>query len=144
VSQRLQTFLTGSSELRQITDQARRLRAIQAVYARNVPASLAQAARVTHLAEATLTLTAANSAAAAKLRQMIPDLVRSLQSAGHPIHSIRIRVDVTHAARTATPKRKHGGISPKAQAELENLAEKLQDSPLADALKRMADRCGKK
>lgn len=85
-----------------------------------------------------LTLAANNSAVAAKLRQMTPELVRQLQSCGCEVTGIQVRVQVTLPLipHTATPS----SMSAQGKLKLNDLAATMADSPLKDALQRLAGR----
>jgi len=80
--QRLNFIFSSSQELRRISGKVRQLLALQSHYEKIAPASLLRSSHVMQLEHNVLTLAANNSAVAAKLRQMTPELVRQLQSCG--------------------------------------------------------------
>jgi len=136
LTQRLNSFLTSNQELRQIANKVRQLRAIQSHYAQIMPATLVRASQVMQMEHKVLTLAANNSAVAAKLRQMTPELVRQLQLRGCEVTGIQVRVQVSlpPILRPAvTPV-----IGARGKEELGNLAETMADSPLKSALQRLA------
>ncbi|NUT15400.1 MAG: hypothetical protein HOQ33_12965, partial [Cupriavidus sp.] len=87
-----------------------------------------------------LLLLAAQGAAAARVRQVVPTLLGRLQQRGSPVTSIRVRVqpevqrhsdwEVEPVARPRTG----GRMTPTGLANLDQLARSLPDSPLRDAL----------
>ena len=83
-----------------------------------------------------LTLAANNSAVAAKLRQMAPELITQLQLHGCEVTGIQVRVQVALPTqpRTKVP----AAISDSGKKQLKALAESLKDSPLKAALQRLA------
>jgi hypothetical protein len=83
-----------------------------------------------------LTLAANNSAVAAKLRQMTPELLRQLQLRGCEVTGIQVKVQVTsppHARATVRVS-----VSAQGKQQLSELAATLSDSPLKSALQRLA------
>jgi Dna[CI] antecedent, DciA len=91
-NQRLATALNSSEPLNSLLQ---RLRASQARYAAVeplLPATLRQHVRAGALDEAAWMLLADNAAAAAKLRQMAPQLQAALAAAGWPAPPLRIKV----------------------------------------------------
>ncbi len=79
-----------------------------------------------------LTIAADNSAVAAKLRQMTPDLLRNLQNIGQEVTLIQVRVQVSQpppVAAVAKPV-----LSQSGKQQLNELADTLPDSPLKRAL----------
>jgi hypothetical protein len=136
VSQRLNTFLGASPELRQLSGRAARLLALQRLYEQLAPATLARASHVQQLEEKTLTLAANNGAVAAKLRQLAPELLRQLQNGGCEVTQIQVKVQVAHAAarRVAAPAK----LGAAARQRLMELAVELPDSLLKNALQRLA------
>jgi hypothetical protein len=134
--QRLNSFFTRNQELRQISGKVRQLRAIQLLYEQVAPPSLLRSSHVAQMEHNLLTLAANNSAVAAKLRQMTPELVRQLQLHGCEVTGIQVRVQVTSPSvtRTAAPS----SLSAQGQQQLSELAKTLGDSPLKSALQRLA------
>ncbi len=133
---RLNSYLSVSQELRQLTSKAEQLRALQQHYERIAPPSLARSSHVLQLERQTLTLAANNSAAAAKLRQLVPELAGLFQNAGCEVTRIQVLVQVAlpPAIRTPTP----ASLSAAGRERLTELAVELPDSPLKSALQRLA------
>jgi len=136
LTQRLKSFFTSSQELRQITGKVQQLRIIQLHYEKVAPPSLLRSSQVLHIEQGELILAASNSAVAAKLRQMAPELTTQLQLNGCEVTGIQVRVQVTTppSIRTPTPV----SMSTQGKQYLTDLADSLNDSPLKSALKRLA------
>jgi len=136
VSKRLDSYFSASQELRQLSHKAGQLSELQLHYERIVPPSLMRSSRVLLLDGQTLTLAADNSAASAKLRQLVPELIRLFQGAGCEITGIQVRVQVALSSikRASTPV----SLSAIGRQRLVDLADKLPDSPLKNALQRLA------
>jgi len=134
--QRLNFIFASSQELRKISGKVRQLLALQSHYEKIAPASLLRSSHVMQLEHNVLTLAANNSAVAAKLRQMTPELVRQLQLHGCEVTGIQVRVQVTlpPAPHTATPS----SMSTEGKLKLSGLAATMTDSPLKSALQRLA------
>ncbi len=102
-----------------------------------VPQSLHGASRVLQLDQHVVVIAADNGAVAAKLRQMTTDLISLFQARGCEVTGIQIQVQV---ARSRPPVRTQRKLSQDARVLLEQLGQKLGDSPLKTALRRLARR----
>jgi hypothetical protein len=134
--QRLHFIFASSLELRQLSGKVRQLLEIQSHYEKIAPASLLRSSHVMQLEHHVLTLAANNSAVAAKLRQMTPELVRQLELCGCEVTGIQVRVQVTlppppHTASSSS-------MSASGKQQLTDLAATLNDSPLKSAIQRLA------
>ncbi len=138
MTQRLNSYFSSSPELRQIAGKVRQLRAYQTHYAQVAPPSLLRSSQVLLIEQGILTLAANNSAVAAKLRQMTPELIEQLQLHGCEVTGIQVRVQVTLPpnARPATP----ATLSTHGKQQLIELAASLNDSPFKSALQRLAEK----
>ena len=136
VSKRLNSYFGASQELRRLSGKAEQLLALQRLYARLAPPSLTRASRVIAAEQQTLVLSADNGAVAAKLRQLAPQLAGQFQNAECEVTRIQVRVQVANppARRASTPMR----LSDAGQKRLAELAGELPDSPLKNALRRLA------
>lgn len=141
MSQRLNSYFGASPELRQLSSKAGQLQALQRHYEQIAPASLIRYSRVLQLEQQILTLAANNGAVAAKLRQLVPELTRTLQNKGCEITGIQVKVQVTLPAAECTPT--PPTLSATGQKRLIELAVELPDSPLKSALQRLANKTGK-
>lgn len=138
MANRLNTLLTSSRELSQLTHKAQQLMALQRLWERAIPASLKQGSRVLQLERQTMTVATNNSAIAAKLRQLSTDLVAKLQEMGCEVTVIQIQVQVN--VQSYTPPPKPHLLSTSGKNTLNEFAEKLSDSPLKEALSRLVKR----
>jgi hypothetical protein len=135
LTQRLNSFLTSSQELRQISGKVKQLRVLQQHYAKIAPPSLLNFSQVLHIEQNILTLAANNGAVAAKLRQMAPELIRQLQLQGCEVTGIQVKVQVTVpvSPRVALP----ATLSAEGRQQLSELTDALSESPLKNALMRL-------
>ena len=136
MTHRLNTFIASSQELYRMSDKVRQLRSFQLLYEKVAPVSLLRASSVLNIEQNVLTLAANNGSIATKLRQMAPDLVRQLQLQGCEVTGIQVKVQVTlpPAPRPAAPSK----LSPEGKKHLSDLAQRLTDSPLKNALQRLS------
>jgi len=138
VPHRLNAFLQSNQDLRRLTQHADRLATLERHYQQLAPPSLARASHVMQLVGHTLILGADNGAVAAKLRQISGELISSFLTRGCEVTGIQIRVQVRVQPPTESPRpRKIGENSKK---RLSEFAVELKDSPLKEALKRLAER----
>lgn len=107
-------------------------------YQQIAPATLIQASRVMQLHGQTLIISADNGAVAAKLRQISPEMMSAFEARGIQVTGIQIRVQVRSRIAPVIPPRRTVGN--KGKKELENLVLNLQESPLRNALRRLAKR----
>ncbi|OGS93173.1 MAG: hypothetical protein A2061_00070 [Gallionellales bacterium GWA2_59_43] len=136
MAQRFKSLLGSTPELRPLVSRALALSALQRHFANTAPSYLAQSCTVLGLQFGTLTIAAANSTVAAKLRQLAPELVVLLQNRGCEVSGIRVKVQVgyTPAPRQQPPRE----LSKTARNALGRLSESLDDSPLKLALGKLA------
>ena len=136
LTQRLNSLLASTLELRQLSGKVRQLRAYQVHYEQIAPPSLLRSSHVMLVENNLMTLAANNGAIAAKLRQLAPELARQLQLRGCEVTGIQVmvQVDVPPVVRPEKP----ATISPAGKLQLSELAETLDDSPLKSALQRLA------
>ena len=135
MSQRLNFYFGNTPELRQMSVKAGQLQALQQQYELLVPPSLGRYSRVMQIEQRVLILAANNSAIAAKLRQLAPELARQLRDKGCEITGIQVKVQVVlpdfkHVSSPVT-------LSQEGRRRLAELSEELSDSPLKQALLRM-------
>jgi hypothetical protein len=86
----------------------------------------------------TLTLSAKNGAIASKLRQMTTELASKLHHLGCEVTLIQVVVQVS--ASPYVPPTEKRSISLSGKTQLTEFAKSLHDSPLKDALNRLAKR----
>lgn len=136
MAQRLKSLFSGNQEFRSLISQAQSLSALQLHFASVAPPHLAQSAQVLSLQAGTLGIAVANATLAAKLRQLAPELAILLQNRGCEVSGIRVKVQVDYARNQ--PKHIPRILTKTAQNALNELSQNLGDSPLKDAVNRMA------
>jgi hypothetical protein len=140
VAQKFGSLLSGTPELRPLVSRAQVLSALQRHFANVAPAYLAQSCTVLGLQFGSLTIAAANSSAAAKLRQLAPELVVLLQNRGCEVSGIRVKVQVGYAPEPSRQRPRE--LSRTARNALNNFSDSLNESPLKQALQRISRKPG--
>lgn len=135
VSQRLSTFFTGNTTLRDLARKGQELAALDRLFREAIPPSLARASRVIGFERNLLRVGADNSAVAAKLRQLAPQIVVQLQEANAEVTGILVKVQVGRPARVQRHQTRVLGKAGK--QEIAELASTLENSPLKLALLRL-------
>jgi hypothetical protein len=135
---KLRSLLGASPELKAIALQAEQLAQIQKKWAAIAPAPFNQHCHTGLVNNGALTLYTSSNAIAAKLKLLIPSLLKKLQKEGLEVTSIRVQVQVESKPRAPTARRQH--VSQSAARKLLDLAEKLPESALQSALKKLAKR----
>ncbi len=138
VSQRLSSFFTGNAALRDLARKSRKLAALDQLFRDAIPPSLARASRVIGVEEQVLKIGADNSAIAAKLRQLAPQILLRLQESNAEVTGILIKVQVGHPPQG--PQREAPALSETGAREIAELASTLENSPLKSALLRLIRR----
>ena len=134
----LKTLLNNSAEFRSILGKAQILGALQLQFTAATPAHLAQTCQVLSLEFGTLTIATGNATVAAKLRQLAPEIVSNLKNGGCEVNGIRVKVQVSYPAPPTKGTARQ--LSSTAQNAIKQLGDSLADSPLKDALNKMAGR----
>jgi len=137
VAQRFKSLLSNDPELRPLLVKAQALSALQCHFSDIAPPGFAQSSQVLGLQSGVLSVSVANAALAAKLRQLAPELVVMLQNRGCEINGIRVKVQVSfnRSQPVATPRK----LGKTARDTLNGLSQALGDSPLRSALKKLAE-----
>ena len=117
---------------------ARRLLAWQAAVDRALPGELRGAVVVAGWRDGMLMLACGSGAAASRLRQLAPRLIKTLAEAGD-VQDLRVRV-VPHLQLARPVKAARRPLSDRALGELEQASQDLDDGPLRAALQRMVRR----
>ncbi len=136
--QRLNLIFGREPGLKRISAQAARLSATQKTWAAIAPPPFNQQCHTGLVHDGQLTLYTSSGAVAAKLKLLIPNLLKKMQKHGLEVTSIRVEVQVKSQPRARTRMRLP--LSRNAAQKLLEFADKLPDSPLQQALKRMAKR----
>jgi hypothetical protein len=139
-ARKIDFYLDSSDRLRAFAHAARRVAELQQVFLNSAPHPLTQACRVKRLRAGTLYLLAENAAIAAKLKQLAPRLLTSYQKQRWQVTSIQVEVQVKSAAPDARFKREPKRLSLETIENLEVLAAGIEESPLKQALTRLAAR----
>lgn len=136
MTQALKTLLSNSEEFRAIIGKAQGLCNLQQQFIAIAPANLAPYCQVLSLEFGTLTIATGNAIIGAKLRQLTPQLVADMQKGGNQVSGIRVKVQVSYPQ--PAPAKIVRRLSPKALNTLNNFSAELADSPLKDALRKLA------
>jgi hypothetical protein len=138
MTQRLNTFFTGSPELRDLAQRVGQLAALERLYRNSVPATLADASRVIGLERQNLVIGADNGAVAAKLRQLAPHILLQMQGDGVEVTGILVKVQVGQPL--APPSSPPPALGKTGREQIAILASTLDNSPLKSALLRLIKR----
>ena len=137
-ARKLDFYLNSSDPLRNLARAVRDLSELQQILAKNAPSELTQSSCVKQLRDGILLVSADNAAVATQLKQLTPRLLASYQKQAREVTSIRIEVQVSNPAKRPPPRRANSVLSTESIENIMNLAEGLEDSPLKDALRRLA------
>lgn len=133
-------LIGGSAELKKLAAGTRRVQDLHKLYLRSAPRELAVSSRVKTLKAGTLVVTADNSAVAAKLRQLAPTLLASIQKNDREVTGIRIEVQVGAGARAPIRQSRKNALGPDAVQAFDALAGRIPEGPLKAALKTLVKR----
>ncbi len=139
---KLDRILSAEGELQPLVAKTRDLRAAAGLVNGFLPAELARETRVANIRDGQLTLIAANSAAAAKLKLLGPALSQLLQKRQFQVNSVWVRVQPNRSSASPRSVQKVVHFSTSALADLRALHERLAPSPARDALANMLRRHG--
>ena len=134
----------ASGELRTLASKAQRLTELQQVLFDSAPPSLAQASRVKNYRAGTLFLLADNAAVAAKLKQLTPRLLVSIQKREPEITGIRVEVQVKESGYEIPAKIKNSSLPIDSIEHFRKLSEAFPDSALKSALANLVRRHGRR
>jgi hypothetical protein len=125
--------------LARLSSHAWRLTRLQRIFESATP--LALQSRIANVKLGKIFIFAANSAVAAKLRQLEPRLVKVFRAEAAEVTGIEIRVQPGRPNRPAPTETTGASIGAKQKQGLTSLADGLpEDSPLRMALKRLVNR----
>lgn len=128
--------MSENPELRSLLNTVQTLAELQRHFDLVAPAYIAQSSQILGLRQGTLSIATSNGTVAAKLRQLVPDLVTKLQDRGCEVSGIRVKVQVSYAPVVHSPAPRT--LSDTAQLQLHALSLSLKDSPLKLALEKFS------
>jgi hypothetical protein len=134
-------LLSATDELKALQARTRQLLELQTLYLGSAPRELASSSRVKGYRAGTLFVSADNAAIAAKLKQLAPRLLASVQKFEMQVTSIRIEVQVTGSQRTY--KSIKTSLTPEAVEEFDALSKRVTNLDLKSALSNLVNRHGK-
>ena len=134
----IKSILDKAPEIRALTLQTRRLMSLQQTLRATLPPNVASQVVVASFTSGTLSVSTTSGAAAAKLRQLTPRLLRKLRLEERELNALRVLVQVPN---------QHNPL-PKKQIFLDNtgrealltLSSQIASAPLRDALIKLAGR----
>lgn len=129
-------YLSASERLQSLFTQAQYLIQLQQTFRKIVPATLAGSCKVAAIDQEILVIFVDNGAVAAKLKHLLPSLLKKLQHEQIEINAIKIEVQATNPVNDKTLTR-NIVLSTAARDSLKQLAEGLEDSPLKDSIEKM-------
>jgi hypothetical protein len=138
--QKIGDVIARSGSLEALALRARRLSDLQQLLLEATPLTLAAATRVADLKAGILVVLADNPAVAAKLRQLVPRLLKHVQKQHGEITGIRVAVQVKTHKINAEDEVTKRPLPPEAIRNLGGLSEALPPSPLKSALARLVAR----
>jgi hypothetical protein len=134
---KLDRILSTEGELQPLVAKTRDLRVLAGQVHSFLSADLARQVRVGTIRDGQLTLLAANSATAAKLKLLGPALSQFLSEQRFQVNSVSVRVQPNAARTGVSPRGKTVQLSTQALESLRTLHERLAPSPAREALARM-------
>jgi len=139
-TRKFSTLIVETAGLSALNRATQRISALQRLYSVCSPPELSRASRVVGDHDGTLVIAADNGAIAAKLKQIMPRLLKNLQKQSAQVTGIRIQVQVTGqqpAPRVYTDKPE---LTIDLIDDFEKLSTQVQDPGLRTALARFAAR----
>lgn len=139
-TRKFSALLVETAGLSALNRTTQRISALQRLYTACAPPELSQASRVVGDHNGTLVIAADNGAVAAKLKQLMPRLLKNLQKQRAQVTGIRIRVQVS-GHRTVTRSAPAKNPLPIDLIDnFEKLSKQVRDPGLSSALARFAAR----
>lgn len=135
----LARVLDADPRLAEWTARHRDEAALTRLVRRHLPRSIGERVRVTDTRNGVLELAASAGAIAAAVRQRVPDLRGALARDGHAFTEVRVRVQVGGATLSGE-KTPRPAFDSRDAGPLFDLAERLPDGPLRDALRHWSRR----
>jgi len=135
---RVGSLLNSLPELQALNRELKQLAVMQSTLEEILPTDLIPLTRVSMMKAGSVTLSANNGAAAAKLKQLAPRILDALRKHAHEITAIRIEVQLRTSDNPLPPKQIF--LSSSASKTIEILSKQLDTSPLKSALERLSRR----
>jgi hypothetical protein len=131
-------LLNSLPELQALNRELKQLAVLQTAVTEILPNDLIASTRVSVMKAGTVTLSATNGAAAAKLKQLSPRILNALRKHEYEITGIRVEVQLRTRDNSLPPKQI--SLSSSASDAIEVLSKQLGNSPLKTALDRLSRR----
>ena len=135
---RVGSLLNSLPELQALNRELKLLAVLQSAVAEILPDDLTASTRVSIMKAGSVTLSANNGAAAAKLKQLTPRILDALRKHAHDITGIRVEVQLRTIDNPLPAKQI--SLSSGASEAIEILSKQLDTSPLKAALERLSRR----
>lgn len=134
----LMDHLAATDAFARLSDQANRLRRLQALLDAALPAYLLPGTRIANLKRGTLVIHADSGAVAVKLRQLAPRLATEFVQQGQEVTAIQVRVQARWATASKGGRKRQKPLGLRPKQALTSLAAGLEeDSPVKRALDRL-------
>lgn len=136
---KLQSFFGSTTNLAALAERVARLSELQRLWESLAPPPLARMCRISGLQDRILVLYANNGAIATKVRQLAPTMLEKFQKRGVEVTAILVRVQADFRLPQKPPA-KTLRLGAAGLASLRQLAERLEASPLKQAIEEMLER----
>ena len=133
------SLLASDASLQPVAEKARLINALSKLCFDFLPPGLARLVRAISVKDRQLVLLAASPAAAAKLKLLSETLRQHLLEQRAQVNSVSVRVQPGAGNVPEVTSRAPRQLSPRALQELQDLHQKLPDSPARKALKSLLD-----
>ncbi len=133
---RLNSVFGLAPELKTLAARAGEILALQKIWEAIAPPPLNQHSHVGPLQQGQLTVYTSSSGVASKLKMQLNGLLEKLQNQGVKVTSIRVEVQV--ASQPRAKPRVARALSQNTRRRLHDFAEELPNSPLRDAIAKLA------
>ena len=135
---RLNTLFGSAPELQSLAARAGEILALQKIWEAIAPPPLNQHSHVGPLRQGQLTVYTRSSGVASKLKMQLNGLLEKLQNQGVKVTSIRVEVQVASQHRVKPGVSR--ALSQNTRRRLRDFAEALPNSPLRDAVAKLAEK----
>ncbi len=139
-TRKLSALIENTAGLSALTRTMQRLAALQRLYEVCAPPDLARASRVVGDRNGMLVIAADNGAIAAKLKQLLPRLLKTLQKQRAQVTGIQVQVQVNKVTSTARARPAKTPLPVDLIDNFDDLSKRVKDPELRDALARFAAR----